>query len=158
LVVKVFAPDNVLVAEFDGPSAGPEYFTLETEQAGSYRVEVGPFKENGGEYSISLTVLEPIAKAGPARVDQLMATFTGDDVPGGVVGVIQEGEVLFGKGYGIPNLTHGIPFGVDTGSNLGSTSKQFTAFAIAMLDSQGALSFDDDECVSTSPSFPTSAR
>jgi CubicO group peptidase (beta-lactamase class C family) len=42
------------------------------------------------------------------------------------------------------NLTYGIPFEVDTKSNIGSTSKQFTAFAVMLLVERGELSLDDD--------------
>lgn len=52
--------------------------------------------------------------------------------------------MLFEKAYGMANLTHAVPFSVATPSNLGSTSKQFTAFAITVLDAEGALSIDDD--------------
>ena len=42
------------------------------------------------------------------------------------------------------NLTHGIPYTTSTLSNIGSVSKQFTAFAILLLEQQGKLSLDDD--------------
>ncbi|MEM7517829.1 MAG: serine hydrolase domain-containing protein, partial [Planctomycetota bacterium] len=144
VVVRVYGPDEVLIDEFDGPGEGPEPFTFESEEAGTYRVEVSPFEEEVGEYTISLQVLQPIAKTGPGRVDQLMATYSIPGTPGGVVSVVRNGEVLFEKAYGMANLVHDIPFRVETPSNLGSTSKQFTAFAICMLEAQGELSLDDD--------------
>ncbi len=42
------------------------------------------------------------------------------------------------------NLAYGIPFTTDTRTNIGSTSKQFTAFAIMLQAERGALSLDDD--------------
>lgn len=78
------------------------------------------------------------------RVDQLMAPYSGDAVPGGLVGVVKDGEMIFAKGYGMANLTYNIPFTTDVLNNIGSTSKQFTAFAIMLLQEQGALSLDDD--------------
>ena len=86
----------------------------------------------------------PLAKTGPGRVDQLMVPYSGPATPGGVVTVVRDGEVLFEKAYGMANLVHAIPFSLETPSNLGSTSKQFTGFAIALLESEGLLSLDDD--------------
>lgn len=65
VIVKIFGPDDAKLEEFDGPAAGPEHFTFETKTAGQYRIEVAPFEEAAGDYTISLTVLEPIAKTGP---------------------------------------------------------------------------------------------
>jgi CubicO group peptidase (beta-lactamase class C family) len=73
-----------------------------------------------------------------------MAQYDRDDVPGGVVGVIRDGELAFAEAYGMANLSHGIPFTVETVSNIGSVSKQFTAFAIALLAGEGRLSLDDE--------------
>jgi CubicO group peptidase (beta-lactamase class C family) len=42
------------------------------------------------------------------------------------------------------NLAYGIPWEVDTRTNIGSTSKQFTAFAVMLLAERGELSLDDD--------------
>lgn len=144
VVVKVFNPDGGDVAEFDGPAVGPEHFSFETKSAGQYRIEVAALEENIGDYSLTLSLLEAVATEGSARVDQLMTAYSGDATPGGVVIVVKEGKVLFEKAYGMSNLTHSIPFSADTPSNLGSVSKQFTAFAICMLESQGLLSLDDD--------------
>ena len=144
VVVTVFGPNDAQLAKFDGPAVGPEPFTFETRTAGRYRVEVAPFEKASGDYAITLEILEPIAKTGPGRVDQLMTGFSGDATPGGVIAVVRSGEVLFEKAYGMANLVHAVPFTTATPSNLGSTSKQFTAFAIAILDSEGKLSLDDD--------------
>jgi len=57
------------------------------------------------------------------------------DRPGAVVAVFKNGEVAFAKAYGMADLTYRVPFSRDTRSNLGSTSKQFTAFAVALLAS-----------------------
>ena len=54
------------------------------------------------------------------------------------------GRTVFSKAYGMANLSYGIPWEVDTRTNIGSTSKQFTAFAIMLLAERGELSLDDD--------------
>jgi CubicO group peptidase (beta-lactamase class C family) len=61
-----------------------------------------------------------------------------------VVSVWRDGETLFSKGYGMADLTWDIPLGAETPTNIGSTSKQFTAFAVMLLVEEGKLSLDDD--------------
>jgi CubicO group peptidase (beta-lactamase class C family) len=51
---------------------------------------------------------------------------------------------VFAKAYGMANLAYEIPFTVSTSTNIGSTSKQFTAFAVMLLVEEGTLSLDDD--------------
>jgi CubicO group peptidase (beta-lactamase class C family) len=57
---------------------------------------------------------------------------------------MRDGKLIFSKAYGMADLTYGIPFSTTTPSNIGSVSKQFTAFAILLLEQQGKLSLDDD--------------
>ena len=144
VVVTVTGPDGKRVGRWDGPARGPEPFQFDTEAAGTYRIEVAPFEDGAGAYALVIEGVEPLATTPEGRVDQLMVAYRGNDVPGGVVAVVQGGELRFAKAYGMANLTHGIPFTVETVSNIGSVSKQFTAFAITLLAERGALSLDDD--------------
>lgn len=144
VVVEVTGPDGRPVARVDGPARGPERFQFDTEAAGEYRIEVSPFEEETGRFTLTVERAEPIATEPAARVDQLMWRFAGEDVPGGVVAVVRDGEIVFSRAYGLANLTHGVPFTTATLTNIGSTSKQFTAFAIALLAERGELSLDDD--------------
>ena len=73
-----------------------------------------------------------------------MVPFDQPDGPGAAVTVVQNGEIVFSKAYGRANLTHDVPFSLDTPSNIASVSKQFTAFAILLLTERGQLSLDDD--------------
>jgi CubicO group peptidase (beta-lactamase class C family) len=91
-----------------------------------------------------LKIVEPIATDPEKRADQLFIPFSGEESPGGMVGVIQDGRLVFARAYGMANLTHGIPYSITTPSNIGSVSKQFTAMAILLLEKQGKLSLDDD--------------
>lgn len=72
-----------------------------------------------------------------------MSEYDRTDAPGAVLGVIQNGELVFAKGYGMANLTHEVPITPETRFNIGSVSKQFTAFALALLAKQGKVSLDD---------------
>ena len=67
------------------------------------------------------------------QIDALFADFDSSGVPGCAVGVIQDGEYIHARGYGMANLEHGIPIGPDTVFRVGSVSKQFTGAAIAIL-------------------------
>ena len=64
--------------------------------------------------------------------------------PGCAVGLVENGEYIHSKGYGLANLEHEIPIGMDTIFRIGSVSKQFTTMAIAILEEKGELSFEDE--------------
>ena len=64
--------------------------------------------------------------------------------PGCAVGLIENGEYIHSKGYGLANLEHEIQIGMDTIFRIGSVSKQFTTMAIAILEEKGELSFEDE--------------
>ena len=146
IVVRVIRPDGRVLRTFDSPTGaqGPERFQFETDMEGAYRIEIIPFEDGEGEYVITLDRMEPVASDPEGLADQLLSAYDGDDSPGVVVSVFRDGETLFSRAYGMANLTYGIPFEVETRSNIGSTSKQFTAFAVMLLAERGELSLDDD--------------
>ena len=144
VVVKVFSPSGELIDEIDGPARGLEAFEFSTEEEGTFRIEISPFEEEEGTYEILLRVAEPVATDPEGKVDQRLAAYDGDTTPGAAVSVWRDGKTLFSKTYGMANLTYGIAFEEDTRTNIGSTSKQFTAFALMLLVDQGKVSLDDD--------------
>ncbi|MGD8497102.1 MAG: serine hydrolase [Gemmatimonadales bacterium] len=141
--VTVRDPSGDRVVSVDGPSRGPEEFQFATDATGVYRIEVAPFQHATGRYELTVDRVEPEASNPADRVDQLMSRF-GEDTPGGVVAVVRDGEVAFARAYGMADLTFGIPMTTETRNNIGSTSKQFTAFAVLLLAKEGRLSLDDD--------------
>lgn len=66
------------------------------------------------------------------------------DQPGAMVGIWKEGTLLFAESYGLANLEHKVPFTTHTTSDMGSLAKQFTCYAILLLEQQGKLSVEDD--------------
>jgi len=82
--------------------------------------------------------------ARPADIDKLVAraqqAFT---VPGVSVAIVQDGRVLFAKGYGA--RANGKPGAVDADTlfGIGSNTKAFTVAALGMLVDQGKLHWDD---------------
>ncbi|MBD3383950.1 serine hydrolase [candidate division KSB1 bacterium] len=142
--IKIVNPNGKTIRSFDGPPRGSELFYFESEDAGVYRIEISPFKEETGLYSIELKTLEAIATDPGKRIDQLVVPYTGENKPGAAIAVIKNDKTLFSKAYGMASLTFSIPFSTETLNNIGSTSKQFTAFAILLLEKRGKLCIDDD--------------
>ena len=78
------------------------------------------------------------------KVDSLIMSYNNRVTPGGVIMVMRDGAIIFEKAFGMANLQHDVPFSLNTKSNIASTSKQFTAFAIALLQKQGLVNLSDD--------------
>ena len=64
--------------------------------------------------------------------------------PGAAVLVIQEGEVVYKKGYGLSVVKQGTPITPRTTFELASLSKPFCAMAILILYDRGQVSLTDD--------------
>ena len=143
VVVKLYDEDEKVLGNFDGPKRGPEQFSFEISKTGDYKLEISPFKEETGDYKITLLKVEPLASGPADRVDQLFTFYKGDH-PGAAVGVMQDGQLIFSKAYGKAELRNNIDFQHNTPSNIGSVTKQFTAFSILLLEKEGLLSIDDD--------------
>ena len=79
-----------------------------------------------------------------AEVDALFAEWDRLDSPGCALGVVENGELTYERGYGSANLDWQIPIATDTVFYVGSVSKQFTAAAIALLAQDGLISLDND--------------
>lgn len=75
---------------------------------------------------------------------EILAAFDRDDAPGVVLAVFRGGEVVHAEAHGMASLEWGVPLTPETAFNIASVSKQFTAFALALLESRGLLSIDDD--------------
>ncbi|MDN3676426.1 serine hydrolase domain-containing protein [Flavobacterium paronense] len=78
------------------------------------------------------------------KVDALIAKYNFKNGPGFSVAVIKNGAIVYKKGFGIANLEYGTPITPTTVFQIASVSKQFTAFAILLLEQEGKLSLEDD--------------
>ncbi len=78
------------------------------------------------------------------KIDTILSNWNSTDTPGAAVAYFHGGQMVFKKSYGLANLEHGIAWTTDTVSDLGSVSKQFIGFAMALLAEQGHLTLDDD--------------
>jgi CubicO group peptidase (beta-lactamase class C family) len=79
------------------------------------------------------------------KIDTMIAQMgLSSETPGGVVGVIKDGKLIFKKTYGLANFETKEPNKTSTLFNLASVSKQFTAAAILLLAKEEKLSLKDD--------------
>jgi CubicO group peptidase (beta-lactamase class C family) len=76
------------------------------------------------------------------RVEAIFAEVDRNDTPGCAVAVVQAGESVLARGYGLANLEHRISVTPQTVFDASSVSKQFTAAAIARLAQRGEISLD----------------
>jgi CubicO group peptidase (beta-lactamase class C family) len=82
--------------------------------------------------------------AATRRIDSVFAQFDGTNRPGCAVGVSLSGKPVYLRGYGMADLQAGVPISPRSIFHVASVSKQFAAFAVALLALDGKLSLDDD--------------
>ncbi len=94
---------------------------------------------------ISVSALgQPLTEKQITRIDSLFSRYDKTNSPGCAVGIIREGQLVFQRGYGMADLEWGQAINPVTVFDIGSTSKQFTAASLLLLQQQGKLSLDDD--------------
>ena len=87
----------------------------------------------------------PISKIGndkTVKIDSIFSKYN-QNTPGYAVAIIQNGDTVFMKTYGMANPKKEIPISPDTRFPIGSNSKQFTCMSILLLEEQGKLNVDD---------------
>lgn len=94
--------------------------------------------------SMTVAAQDPTLRDHSAEIDRLFAEYTVDGSPGAAVGVYRHGKILFAKGYGLADLESRTPITPQTQFHVASTSKQFAAFAVALLAQRGQLDLDAD--------------
>lgn len=78
------------------------------------------------------------------KVDRLFTKWDKPDSPGCALAVIQNGEIVYKRGYGMANLEYDIPISPHSVFDIASNSKQFTAMCIVLLARQNMLTLDDE--------------
>jgi len=84
------------------------------------------------------------ARTTPATIDALFEPYTQPGSPGAAVGVYHQGQQVYAKGYGLADVEAGTPITPQTRFHVASVSKQFAAFAVAMLAREGKVDLDAD--------------
>ncbi len=78
------------------------------------------------------------------QIDALFAQYVDPARPGCAVGVMRNGQLAHAKGYGLADVERGVPITPTTVFDIGSTSKQFAAASVILLEIDGKLSLSDD--------------
>ena len=86
------------------------------------------------------------------RIPAIFAAYARNDAPGCMVGVFRAGTVLYTGAFGLADVAHRIPLSDTTVTAVASTSKQFTALSVLLLEAEGKLRLDDDIRL-TSPKY-----
>lgn len=96
--------------------------------------------------SLAVALLASAFSADPRerKVDQIFAVYNSSSSPGCAVGVMQDDDFIYRKGYGMGSLELGVPLSSESVFYMASVSKQFTAASMALAAEQGFLSLDDD--------------
>ncbi len=90
----------------------------------------------------------------PERRQKLVSAFPAIDsmiddvvrkskIPGMTVGIVIDGELAYGKGFGVTDLSTGVRPDVDTVYRIASLTKSFTALGVLSLRDDGVLTLDD---------------
>ncbi|MDT7832370.1 serine hydrolase domain-containing protein [Flavobacteriaceae bacterium S356] len=77
-------------------------------------------------------------------IDAIFSEWNTLEKPGMSVMVMKDDKIVYEKGFGSANLEYDIPITKNTVFHVASVSKQFTAFAVLLLEKDGKLSMDDD--------------
>jgi CubicO group peptidase (beta-lactamase class C family) len=86
---------------------------------------------------------EARATATKDQMDHLVAQTVKPNGPGCAILVVDEGQIVFERAYGIADMDTGRPITTATAFNIESVTKQFTAACIALLVEEGKISLDD---------------
>ncbi|GCE23292.1 serine hydrolase domain-containing protein [Dictyobacter kobayashii] len=76
-------------------------------------------------------------------IDSLVQARLASNGPGAAIGILQAGNLLHCQGYGLASLEWNTPVRPDTVFRIASLTKQFTAMAILILQTQGKLHIED---------------
>ena len=99
-----------------------------------------PFTSTATEASLQASGQGGLA----AKVDELFAPSDTAETPGAVVAVIKDGQIIYEQAYSMADLERDVPLSVRSVFDIASTSKQFVAMSILLLQEQGRLTLDDD--------------
>jgi CubicO group peptidase (beta-lactamase class C family) len=91
-----------------------------------------------------ITMAQQSSERAGAAVDEVFADVAKPGSPGCALAVARDGRLLYAKGYGLANLEQNVPITPDSVFDIGSTSKQFSASSILLLEKQGKLSVNED--------------
>ncbi|MBX3014036.1 MAG: beta-lactamase family protein [Caldilineaceae bacterium] len=78
------------------------------------------------------------------QIDELFQPWANPASPGCALGIVQDGALVYARGYGMANLELGVPITPTSAFYLASMSKQFVGMAMLLLAEAGQLALTDD--------------
>ncbi|MGG5372760.1 serine hydrolase domain-containing protein [Enterococcus sp. AZ196] len=79
------------------------------------------------------------------QIDQIMDKYIGKKIPGASIGIVQDGEIILTKGYGVSDIEKKTPVdGGKTVFEVGSITKLFTWSMLMKLAEEGKVKLDAD--------------
>jgi D-alanyl-D-alanine carboxypeptidase len=94
-------------------------------------------------FMLQFSILPGSGQSPLNQIDSLMGSYYKSEDPGAVIAITLNQITIFKKSYGLADLTTGRSITADDNFNIGSLTKQFTAFALLNLYYQGKCSLDD---------------
>lgn len=78
------------------------------------------------------------------KIDSLVTKELNEDLPGGAIAVLSNNEIIYKKILGVMDTENSREINANTLFDQASVAKQFTAFAILLLEQEGKLDLDKD--------------
>ncbi len=78
------------------------------------------------------------------RVDAVFSRWDRTDSPGCSLGISQDGRPVYARGFGMSDMQHALAITPGSIFHVASISKEFAAYAVALLAADGRLTLDDD--------------
>ncbi len=95
------------------------------------------------ETDLSAAALRPVDAAIIAALEEFIATYReAFGIPGVVVGIVENGALVYDKGFGIADPATGAPMTADTHVMIGSTGKSLTTMMMGTLVDDGIMQWD----------------
>lgn len=77
------------------------------------------------------------------KIDTIFSEFQSENTPGTSVAIVENGKIIYQKGFGLADLKTKVLIESKTNFRLASITKQFTALSILLLEQEGKLSLQD---------------
>ena len=79
-----------------------------------------------------------------AQIDEMAkAPIHAGRTPGVAVGIVEDGRIVYARGFGFADQKTHVPMAPETEFYVGGLTRQFTAGALLLLEQSGKLSLDD---------------
>lgn len=147
LNILVYDPLDSLQQIVDENGIGQnEVVTINAIMTGDYKLKViwNFNKPLSGQYEITLDRFEKSGGSIAQKAQQLFDSWYEKKAPGAAMVVVKNNEIVLKQAKGLANVEENSPLTSSSVFEIASCSKQFTAFAIAMLVDKKIFSMDDD--------------